>query len=58
MLKGEGNGSFLPGKASSLGINIIGEVRDVKVLPGKDLRVLISRNNAPAVLLQRQPTVP
>ncbi len=58
VLKGDSNGSFLPGKALSLGINITGEVRDVKVLPGKDLRVLISRNNAPAVLLQRQPAVP
>ncbi len=58
ILTGDGNGRFNFVPSDQVGISIQGEVRDAKVLyvPGKGKTILIGRNDASAIVLQkRQP---
>jgi len=55
-LKGNDKGKFEYLPSSITGLDVSGEVRDMKVLetPGKEKTILISRNNMSAMLLQQR----
>jgi hypothetical protein len=55
-LKGNGKDKFEFSPSSKIGLNIKGEVRDMKVLeiPGKGKTILVGRNNMPAMIFQKK----